>query len=78
MTRQIYVDNRECEFSYDYISFEQVVNLWNVLHKDENVQILGNPGIDYRVGNDANILFPGERVEVKEGMKFHVSLYHNA
>ena len=76
--KRILVDNRSCEVHTNTISFEQIVELWNDLHKKEQIHIEGNPGMDYQVGQDANIIFPGESVIVSEGMKFNVHPYHNS
>ena len=44
---QIYVSGREYKVPGHRVTYEQIVDIWNELHKPENKHIIGTPGIDY-------------------------------
>ena len=75
---QIYVSGRVYKVPGKLVTYEQIVKIWNELHKAENKLIIGTPGIDYE--NDANseagVLLPGKDVEVKDGTSFSVDPEH--
>ena len=62
-----------------HIMFEDIVKLWNDLHKAENRCIIGNPSISYE--NDARgkngILLPLEGLTIKNGTSIQVDIWHN-
>lgn len=63
--------------SEGFVSFEQIVEIWNKQHESEGVRIVGNPAIHYDSNSSCcgGILFPGEKVKVEEGMSFGVDFY---
>lgn len=75
---EIYVSGRECKVPGDLVAYEQIVKIWNELHKTENKHIIGTPGIDYE--NDSKggdgVLLPGKNVRVKDGTSFSVDPEH--
>ena len=74
---QIYVSGREYKVD-DIVTYDQIVKIWNELHKSENKHIIGMPGIDYqndRKGEDG-VLLPGKTVRVKDGTSFSVDPEH--
>lgn len=75
---EIYVSGREYKVPGDLATYEQIVKIWNELHKPENKHIIGTPGIDYE-GNskgEDGILWPGKSVRVKDGTSFSVDPEH--
>ena len=44
---QIYVSGREYKVPGHIVTYKQVVEIWNELHKEEGKYIIGTPGIDY-------------------------------
>ena len=75
---QIYVSGRPYKVSGKFMTYEQVVKIWNEMHAAENKHIIGTPGIDYE--NDANgedgVLLPGKDVEITDGTSFSVDPEH--
>ena len=75
---QIYVSGRASKVPGPYVTYDEIVNIWNELHKPENKHIIGTPGIDYE--NDANgedgVLLPGQKVKPKDGTSFSVDPEH--
>ena len=75
---QIYVSGREWKVPGPCVTYDEIINIWNEIHRSENKQIKGNPGIDYE--NDADgkdgVLFPGKTVAVKGGTSFSVDPEH--
>ncbi|MYH32987.1 MAG: hypothetical protein F4133_04160 [Gammaproteobacteria bacterium] len=75
---QIYVSGREYKVPGPYVTYDEIVDIWNELHKPENKHIIGTPGIDYE--DDANgeegVLLPGQKVECKDGTSFSVDPEH--
>ena len=75
---EIYVSGRAFKVPGDHINYEDVVDIWNKLHANENLHIIGTPGIDYEndfKGNDG-VLLPGQTVIVKDGTSFSVDPEH--
>ena len=75
---QIYVSGREYKVPGERVTYEQIVEIWNELHKTEGKHIIGTPGIDYEddlKGKDG-ILLPGKDVSVKDGTSFTVDPEH--
>ena len=75
---EIYVSGRAYKVLDDLVEYDQIVKIWNELHKSENKHILGTPGIDYKddsKGEDG-VLLPGKVVEVKDGTSFSVDPEH--
>ena len=75
---QIYVSGREYKVPGNVVTYKQVVEIWNELHKEEKKYIIGTPGIDYEndlKGQDG-VLLPGKDVEVKDGTSFSVDPEH--
>ena len=75
---EIIVSGREYKVPGTVVTYEQVVKIWNELHRAENKYIIGTPGIDYensRKGKDG-VLLPGKDVEVKDGTSFSVDPEH--
>ena len=76
----IYLNGEPYEVADEVMSYDQVVNAWNELHKREGVYIKGTPGIDYQhgVNNERDILWPGRSVKIVTGISFIVSPEHIA
>lgn len=75
---EIIVSGRRYKIKGPVVSYEQVVEAWNELHKSEGKHIIGTPGIDYEndfKGKDG-ILLPGKTVNVKDGTSFSVDTEH--
>lgn len=72
---ELIVGGRQYKVEGEVVSYEQIVDIWNQLHADEGLTIMGSPGIDYRNGEDG-ILMPGEQVKVEDGMSFSVDPSH--
>ena len=72
---EIIVGGRQYKVEGVEVSYEQVVGIWNKLHADEGLTIVGTPGIDYRNGGDG-ILMPGETIKVQDGTSFSVDPSH--
>ena len=72
---EIIVGGRQYKVEGVEVSYEQVVDIWNKLHADEGLTIVGTLGIDYRNGGDG-ILMPGETIKVQDGTSFSVDPSH--
>jgi len=75
---EIYVSGREYKVPGHVVTYDQIVKIWNELHKPEGKYITGTPGIDYEndfKGEDG-VLLPGKDVEVKDGTSFSVDPEH--
>lgn len=74
----IVVSGRPYKFPGDSASYDDIVEIWNKLHKDENLYIIGTPGIDYDddATSDNGILMPGQSIGVKDGTSFSVDPEH--
>lgn len=75
---EIYVSGREYKVPGQVVAYEQVVKIWNEIHKAEGKHIIGTPGIDYennQKGEDG-VLLPGKSVDVKDGTSFSVDPEH--
>ena len=73
---EIYVSGRPYKVPGNIVTYEQVVKIWNELHKAENKHIIGTPGIDYEYKGKADVLLPGKDVKVSDGMSFSVDPEH--
>ena len=75
---QIYVSGREYKVPGPYVTYDEVVDIWNELHSEENKHILGTPGIDYEndINGESGILLPRGKVEAKDGTSFSVDPEH--
>jgi len=75
---EILVSGRQHKVPGDLVSYDQIVKIWNELHKSEGKHIIGTPGIDYEHGakEDEGILLPGKTVRVKDGTSFSVDPEH--
>ncbi len=75
---EIYVSGREYKIPDDFISYEEVVEIWNKLHASEDKHILGTPGIDYEddAKGEDGVLLPGKGIKVKDGTSFSVDPEH--
>ena len=75
---QIFVSGREYKVPGDLVRYEQIVEIWNELHKAENKHIIGTPGIDYEddLKDEDGVLLPGKDVQVKDGTSFSVDPEH--
>ena len=75
---EIYVSGREYKVPGDLVDYEQIVKIWNELHKPENKHIIGTPGIDYKdnAKGEEGVLLPGKDVQVKDGTSFTVDPEH--
>lgn len=75
---QIYVSGREYKVPGNLVTYEQIVEIWNELHKAENKHIVGTPGIDFEDDSkdEDGILLPGKDVFVKDGTSFSVDPEH--
>ena len=78
---QIYVSGREYKVPgnvVSFVSYEQVVKIYNKLHEAENKHIIGTPGIAYEnsLKGEDGILMPGKDVAVKDGTSFSVDPEH--
>ena len=75
---EIYVSGREYKVPGNLVTYEQVVKIWNELHKSENKYIIGTPGIDYEddAKGKGGVLLPGMDVLVKDGTRFSVDPEH--
>ncbi len=76
---EIWVSGRQYKVPGDRVSYEQIVKIWNELHKTENKYIIGTPGIDYEsplLKGDNGVLLPGKYLRVKDGTSFSVDPEH--
>ena len=75
---EIIVSGRQHKVPGDEVSYQQVVDTWNELHKDENRHIIGTPGIDYTDGpkEASGVLGVGETIKVVDGTSFGVDADH--
>ena len=75
---EIYVSGRPYKVPGDLVTYEQIVKIWNELHKAENKHIIGTPGIDYKddLKGNSRVLLPGKDVRVKDGTSFSVDPEH--
>ena len=75
---QIYVSGRPYKVPGDLVTYEQIIRIWDELHKAENKHIIGTPGIDYEddLKGKSAILLPGKDVRVKDGTSFSVDPEH--
>jgi len=75
---QIYVSGREWKVPGPCVTYDEIVGIWNEIHQSENVHIVGTPGIDYADDADGKdgVLFPGEKIPVKDGTSFSVDPEH--
>ena len=75
---QIIVSGREYKVPDDTVNYDQIVNIWNELHKAENKHIIGTPGIDYEndLKGEDGVLLPGKDIKVKDGTSFSVDPEH--
>ena len=74
---QIVVSGREYKVPGFEVTYEQIVSIWNELHKSENKYILGKPGIDYENADGKDgVLQPGQSIKVIDGTKFIVDPEH--
>ena len=75
---QIYVSGRPYKVPKELVTYEEIVKIWNELHKAEDKHIIGTPGIDYE--NDSKgedgVLLPGKDLIVKDGTSFSVDPEH--
>ena len=77
---QIYVSGRPYKVEKELVTYDEIVEIWNALHKSQNLYIVGTPGIDYEddlKGKDG-VLLPGKDVRVKDGTSFSVDPEHVA
>ncbi|MCY4302418.1 MAG: hypothetical protein OXC68_11900 [Aestuariivita sp.] len=74
--QQIVIAGREVKWDCATISYEEIVAKWNDLDPSRTVQ--GKPGIrwknDYAGGS--GILYPGESVDVKDGLVITIDSSH--
>ena len=77
---EIFVSGRQYKVPGDTVSYDQIVKIWNELHKPEGLYIEGNPGIDYKddAKGESGVLLPGKYLEVKDGTSFSVDPEHVA
>ena len=75
---EIYVSGREYKVPGQLVTYEQIVKIWNELHKAEGKFIIGTPGIDYNddLKGEDGVLLPGKEVRVKDGTSFSVDPEH--
>lgn len=75
---EIIVSGRAYKVPGDIVSYEQIVKIWNELHKAENKHIIGTPGIDYQddFKGEGGVLLPGKLVQVNDGTNFSVDPEH--
>lgn len=75
---EIYVSGRAYKVPDGFVTYKQIVDIWNELHKAENKHIIGTPGIDYEndLKGEDGVLLPGKDVEVKDGTSFSVDPEH--
>ena len=75
---EVYVSGREYKVPGHLVTYEQVVAIWNELHKAEGKYIIGTPGIDYEndLKGEDGVLLPGKDVEVQDGTSFSVDPEH--
>ncbi len=75
---EIYVSGREYKVPGRLVTYEQIVKIWNELHKSEGKYIIGTPGIDYEndFKDEDGVLLPGKAVDVKDGTSFSVDPEH--
>ena len=75
---EIIVSGRQYKVKGPVVSYKQVVEIWNELHKEENKHIIGTPGIDYEnnLKGEDGVLLPGKTVDVKDGTSFSVDDEH--
>jgi hypothetical protein len=75
---EILVSARPYKIAGNLVTYEQIVKIWNELHKKEDKHIIGTPGIDYE--NDSKgedgVLLPHGKVDVKDGTSFSVDPEH--
>lgn len=74
--QEIVIAGREVKWDRARISYEEIVAEWNKL--DPSRTIVGQPGIDWEndYAGGSGILYPGESVEVKDGLVITVDPSH--
>ncbi len=74
--QQIVIAGREVKWDRATISYEEIVAEWNKLDPSREVQ--GHPGIDWKneYAGGSGILYPGESVEVKDGLVITIDPSH--
>lgn len=74
--QQIVIAGREVKWDQATISYEEIVAEWNKLDPSRSIQ--GQPGIDWKneYAGGSGILYPGESVEVKDGLVITVDPSH--
>ena len=77
---EIYVSGRPYKVEKELVTYDEIVKIWNELHKSENLYIVGTPGIDYEndLKGEDGVLLPGKEVQVKDGTIFKVDPEHVA
>ena len=75
---EIIVGGRQHKVEGHEVSYQQVVEIWNELHKDEGLFIKGTPGIDYTDGprDSDGVLRVGQTIKVQDGTSFSVDPSH--
>lgn len=75
---EIYVSGREYKVPGPFVTYEEIVKIWNKLHESENKYIIGTPGIDYEhdAKGEDGVLLPNQKVRVQDGTNFSVDPEH--
>ena len=75
---EIIVSGRPWKVAGETVTYETIVEIWNKLHEQEGVHIVGTPGIDFTGGNkkEEGLLEPGMTLEIKDGTTFAVDPEH--
>ena len=75
---QIYVSGRPYKVEKEFVTYHEIVKIWNELHKTENKHIIGTPGIDYEddFNGEGGVLMQDKDVRVKDGTSFSVDPEH--
>ncbi len=75
---QIYVSGKGWKVPGPCVTYDEIVTIWNEIHRSENKHILGTPGIDYENAADGKdgVLMPGKTVAVHDGTSFAVDPEH--
>lgn len=75
---EIIVGGRQYKVEGHEVSYQQIVDIWNELHKDEGQSIIGTPAIDYTDGPNGpdRLLRVGQDAKVQDGTSFRVDPSH--
>ncbi|MDE2937706.1 MAG: hypothetical protein OXR67_02125 [Chloroflexota bacterium] len=75
---EVYISGRAYKAPGDHMTYEDVVKAWDELYRTDDTYLIGNPGIDYQddAKGERGVMFPGDKVWIKDGTSFSVDPEH--